>query len=86
MPPKSSAVIGLIESPWVACMELDTAQRTHLVTDLLNHLAAAISGSDAVLRGSLAEARADPYSDKGALLGNRDRRDDDVARRLRCRS
>jgi hypothetical protein len=42
---------------------LETDERMRLVADLLTELAAAIPGSAALLRGSLAEARADPYSD-----------------------
>src|SRR5918995_1038279 len=41
---------------------LETDERARLVADLFEQLAAAIPGST-VLRGSLAEGRADPYSD-----------------------
>ena len=42
---------------------LETEERARLVTNLLTRLTAAIPGSSALLRGSLAECRADPYSD-----------------------
>jgi predicted nucleotidyltransferase len=42
---------------------LETDERTRLVADLLTELAAAVPSSAALLRGSLAEGRADPYSD-----------------------
>ncbi len=42
---------------------LETDERARLVADLLTELAAAVPGSAALLRGSLAEGRADPYSD-----------------------
>ena len=42
---------------------LETEERARLVADLLTQLAAAIPGSTALLRGSLAECRADSYSD-----------------------
>ena len=42
---------------------LDSEERARLVADLLTQLAAAIPGSTALLRGSLAECRADSYSD-----------------------
>jgi predicted nucleotidyltransferase len=42
---------------------LETDERTRLVADLLTELEAAFPGSAALLRGSLAEGRADPYSD-----------------------
>jgi predicted nucleotidyltransferase len=44
-------------------MVLEIGERTRLVADLFTELAAAIPGSAALLRGSLAEGRADPYSD-----------------------
>lgn len=44
-------------------MQLDTAIRERVVTRLLHDLPVAISGSSAQLRGSLAEHRADVYSD-----------------------
>lgn len=46
---------------------LETEERTRLVADLLTQLAAAIPGSTALPRGSLAECRADPYSDIDVL-------------------
>ena len=42
---------------------LETEERARLVTDLLTQLAAAIPGSTALPRGSLAGCRADSYSD-----------------------
>jgi predicted nucleotidyltransferase len=42
---------------------LETDERARLVADLLTELVAAVPGSAALLRGSLAEGRADPYSD-----------------------
>jgi predicted nucleotidyltransferase len=42
---------------------LKTDHRTRLVADLLRELLAAVPGSAVLLRGSLAEGRADPYSD-----------------------
>jgi predicted nucleotidyltransferase len=42
---------------------LETEERARLVTNLLTRLTAAIPGSSALLRGSLAECRADSYSD-----------------------
>jgi predicted nucleotidyltransferase len=42
---------------------LETDERTRLVADLLTELEAAFPGSAVLLRGSLAEGRADPYSD-----------------------
>jgi predicted nucleotidyltransferase len=42
---------------------LETDERARLVADLFEQLAAAIPGSTVLLRGSLAEGRADPYSD-----------------------
>jgi predicted nucleotidyltransferase len=42
---------------------LETDERARLVADLFEQLAAAIPGSAVLLRGSLAEGRADPYSD-----------------------
>jgi hypothetical protein len=42
---------------------LETDERARLAADLLTELAAAVPGSAALLRGSLAEGRADPYSD-----------------------
>ena len=42
---------------------LETDERARLVTNLLRELAAAVPGSAALLRGSLAEGRADRYSD-----------------------
>jgi predicted nucleotidyltransferase len=42
---------------------LETDERTRLVADLLTELETAFPGSAALLRGSLAEGRADPYSD-----------------------
>ena len=42
---------------------LETEERARLVADLLTELPAAVPGSAALLRGSLAEGRADPYSD-----------------------
>ena len=42
---------------------LETEERARLVADLLTQLAVAIPGSTALLRGSLAECRADSYSD-----------------------
>src|SRR5215218_2533008 len=44
-------------------IELETGERTRLVADLLAELAVAVPGSAALLRGSLAEGRADRYSD-----------------------
>jgi hypothetical protein len=44
-------------------MVLETDERARLVADLLTRLAVTIPGSVALLRGSLAEGRADPYSD-----------------------
>jgi predicted nucleotidyltransferase len=42
---------------------LECDERAQLAVDLLKELAAAVPGSTALLRGSLAEGRADPYSD-----------------------
>ena len=42
---------------------LDTDERARLVADLLTEMAAAVPNSMALLRGSLAEDRADVYSD-----------------------
>ena len=42
---------------------LDTDERARLVADLQAELTAAVPNSVALLRGSLAEGRADPYSD-----------------------
>ena len=42
---------------------LESDGRARLVADLAKELAAAVPGSAALLRGSLAEGRADPYSD-----------------------
>jgi predicted nucleotidyltransferase len=42
---------------------LDTDERARLVADLLAELTAAVPNSVALLRGSLAAGRADPYSD-----------------------
>ena len=42
---------------------LETEERARLVTNLLTRLTAAIPGSSALLRGSLAECRAASYSD-----------------------
>jgi predicted nucleotidyltransferase len=42
---------------------LETEERARLVTNLPTRLTAAIPGSSALLRGSLAECRADSYSD-----------------------
>jgi predicted nucleotidyltransferase len=42
---------------------LESDERARLVADLLSELAAAVPGSAALLRGSLAEGRADIYSD-----------------------
>ena len=42
---------------------LETDERARLVTNLLRELAAAVPGSAALLRGSLAKGRADRYSD-----------------------
>jgi hypothetical protein len=42
---------------------LETDERARLVADLFEQLAAAIPGSTVLLRGSLAEGRADQYSD-----------------------
>jgi predicted nucleotidyltransferase len=42
---------------------LEIGERARLVADLFEQLAAAIPGSTVLLRGSLAEGRADPYSD-----------------------
>lgn len=44
-------------------IEVGTDERTRLVADLLTELTAAVPNSAALLRGSLAEGRADPYSD-----------------------
>ena len=46
---------------------LDPDERARLVADLLAELAAAVPGSAALLRGSLAEGRADIYSDINLL-------------------
>jgi hypothetical protein len=48
-------------------MYLDTAIRTQLVESILTRLGAAAGGSEAVLRGSLAESHADQYSDIDVL-------------------
>jgi hypothetical protein len=48
-------------------MQLDTAIRTRLADRIVERLAAAAPGSEAVLRGSLAEQRADQYSDIDVL-------------------
>jgi predicted nucleotidyltransferase len=48
-------------------MQLDTAIRTRLADRIVERLAAAAPGSGAVLRGSLAEQRADQYSDIDVL-------------------
>ena len=42
---------------------LETDERTRLVAELLTELTTVVPGSAALLRGSLAEGRADPYSD-----------------------
>jgi len=42
---------------------LETNERARLVADLLTELVAAVPGSAVLLRGSLAEGCADPYSD-----------------------
>lgn len=44
-------------------MDFDVSLRSQLVSDLLTHLGAAVPGLDVLLRGSLAENRADVYSD-----------------------
>lgn len=44
-------------------MDLDHSQRERIAADLLSYLAAAVPGSVATLRGSLASGRADAYSD-----------------------
>jgi predicted nucleotidyltransferase len=48
-------------------MQLDTAMRRRLADRIVERLAAAAPGSEAVLRGSLAEHRADQYSDIDVL-------------------
>jgi hypothetical protein len=48
-------------------MEVDLSLRSRLVEDLLAVLRAAVSGSESLLRGSLAEDRADPFSDIDVL-------------------
>jgi predicted nucleotidyltransferase len=50
-------------APTENAIVLETDERARLVADLLTELAAAVPGSAALLRGSLAEGRADPYSD-----------------------
>lgn len=57
-------------------MELDVAQRAHLASRLLTTLCDSVPGSDAHLRGSLADGRADAYSDIDLLW---DVRDDDFS-------
>jgi predicted nucleotidyltransferase len=44
-------------------MVLETDERARLVADILTQLAVAVPDSVVLLRGSLAEGRADPYSD-----------------------
>jgi hypothetical protein len=48
-------------------MQLDTAIRARLADRIVERLRAAAAGSEAVLRGSLAEHRADQYSDIDVL-------------------
>jgi hypothetical protein len=48
-------------------MNLDIAARANLADRILSHLAEAAPESEALLRGSLAEARADRYSDIDVL-------------------
>jgi predicted nucleotidyltransferase len=64
-PTAAQAAVGVFVSgmPVENGIVLETDERTRIVADLLTELAAAVPGSAALLRGSLAEGRADSYSD-----------------------
>jgi hypothetical protein len=53
----------LSELPMGNSIALESDERARLVADLLRELMSAFAGSAALLRGSLAEDRADLYSD-----------------------
>lgn len=49
------------------CLRLDTAVRADLVNRIVRCLVESVPGSEALLKGSLARHRADPYSDMDVL-------------------